>query len=402
MISNLRLAALPATLFLAMTAAAQNADVSSGPPSSRGFVGGTLTTQNHTQAPFLYTNGPFVTGTGNGVGGADTSLLEANFTTFGYGAQGGTVGNRVADDFVVPAGQNWTLSKLHWRTYQTGAPTSGTITGINVNIWNSTPTTGGVPLWSGPANSMLSKTWTNCYRVQTVPGDSQRAIIDVVADMTAAPVLAPGTYWVDVQLVGTLASGPWAPPTDPHAASDNARQFTTAGGWAAIVDALSLLPQDFPFVLEGDDGTGGGCGTTTSYCTAKTNSNGCSPSLSVAGSVGLTGVANVSLNNLSEKPGAASHVGQIFWSTAGANGVAFNGGFLCVKSPIVRIAPAVSFGGTAGATTCLGTLSQNINASLVAHGATSGQTVFVQGWARDTAAFQGIQLSDAFSAVICP
>ncbi len=162
----------------------------------------------------------------------------------------------------------------------------------------------------------------------------------------------------------------------------------------------------FYFHIESAGACSGCNNALTAYCTAKTNSNGCLPAISLtSGPIAMTGASSVTLNNLSEKPGAASHIGQVFWNTVGPNGAPFNGGFLCVKGPgIVRIAPAANYGGTAGATTCLGSLSQNLNASLAAHPAqaSAGMTVYVQGWARDTAAFQGIQLSAAFSAVICP
>ncbi len=155
-------------------------------------------------------------------------------------------------------------------------------------------------------------------------------------------------------------------------------------------------------------GAAGSCGEhniVTTYCTAKVGSNGCVPALAIVGNslIAVTGSSFISLSNLSEKPASVSHIGQIFWSTVGPNGVPFHGGFLCVKGPgIVRIAPPINYGGTGGASTCNGSLAQNLNASLAANGALAGQTVYVQGWARDTPAFQGIQLSAAFAATIWP
>jgi hypothetical protein len=360
------------------------------PPVVNTTTGGTL-------APFLYNNGPFITGTGNGVGGADTSSIEATFNTYGYGCQQ-SVGNRVADDFVVPAGQNWTLSKLHWRSYQTGAPTTGTINGIQVNIWNATPTTGGTPLWSSAANVFVSKTWTNVYRVISAPGDAQRAIQDVIADLTGSPVLGPGTYWVDVSLTGTLASGPWSNPTVPHAGTDNGRQFTTAGGWAAIIDATAGLPQDFPYILEGDDGTGG-CGTATNYCTAKLNSLGCLPSISLGGSVSASAGSGAPLSATNV---IGNKNGLFFHSTIGKQAVAFHGGLLCVKPPLKRHAVANS-GGTAGV--CNGVFSEDFNAYIFS-GADpaliAGASVAIQNWSRDPADPFTDSLSDATSVVICP
>ncbi len=153
------------------------------------------------------------------------------------------------------------------------------------------------------------------------------------------------------------------------------------------------------------------CLAPVSYCTAKINSNGCAPTLSFHGpfSISVTNYyygnsANLTLSNLSEKPNAASHLGQIFWSTSGATGVPFAGGFLCMKGPgIVRIAPPVNYGGVGGGSGCNGSLTQDINPSLTAHSnmAPAGALLLMQGWARDTPGFQGIQLSAALSVTIC-
>jgi hypothetical protein len=221
----------------------------------------------------------------------------------------------------------------------------------------------------------------------------------VIADLSAAPVLAPGTYWVDVSLTGTLASGPWANPTVPHAATDNGRQFTTAGGWAQIIDATAGLPQDFPYLLEGDDGTGGGCGSATNYCTAKVNSLGCTPSISIAGSVSASagsGAMLQAVNVLGHKYGLFVH------STAGAQAVAFHGGFFCVKPPRVSH-PAAQSTGTSGV--CNGAFSEDFNA-YIASGAdpalVAGATVTLQNWSRDAGDAFGDSLTDATSVVICP
>jgi len=83
---------------------------------------------------------PYVTQTGVGSGGADVSELYTTFTLgaagyniFGYGMQG-SVNNHVVDDFTVPAAQNWTVSDIKWLCYQTGAPTTGTITSMHLNL----------------------------------------------------------------------------------------------------------------------------------------------------------------------------------------------------------------------------------------------------------------------------
>ena len=58
---------------------------------------------------------------------------------------------------------------------------------------------------------MTTSVFSGIYRVtDTAPADVTRPIMRVTV---ATPVtLPPGTYWVDYQFAGSLASGPWAPP----------------------------------------------------------------------------------------------------------------------------------------------------------------------------------------------
>ena len=210
---------------------------------------------------YVWNNGPFITGLGNGFGGADTSEIEAGFGTFGFGTQGGTINNRIADDFPVPAGNSMAPTALVWRFYQTGGTTAGTLTGINVNIWDDDPLNLGVAAQNGPANSFVSQVWSGAYRVtSTNLLTNNRPIIDVTADMTWANPLGTGSYWVDVSGEGSLTSGPWSPPTNPSTPTDNARQFLgSSATWVAILDGLSGLPNDFPFDLTGSRFADGYC-----------------------------------------------------------------------------------------------------------------------------------------------
>ncbi|QLH45994.1 MAG: hypothetical protein HWD58_10425 [Bacteroidota bacterium] len=62
--------------------------------------------------------------------------------------------------------------------------------------------------------------------------------------------LAPGTYWLVWQFAGSLASGPWQPPT--NATSGNAMQYIgSTTTWSAVADGTSLLPREFPFQICG-------------------------------------------------------------------------------------------------------------------------------------------------------
>ncbi len=159
-------------------------------------------------------------------------------------------------------------------------------------------------------------------------------------------------------------------------------------------------------------GSGAPIVCVTSYCTAKVASNNCVPS--IAGSApelcpsksGATAglVANFTVSNLSPRPAAVSHLGQFFYSTSGAAANPFLGGSLCMKGPIDRIPPLVGTGGSVGSTSvCDSSIVQDFNARIQSGADAAlvpGAQVWIQGWARDTGAFQGVQLSDALTFVI--
>ena len=188
----------------------------------------------------LYDNGPLVTNPGGGAGGADASALQTalGLGTYGFGNQV-SAGNRVADDFTV-GGSGWLISNITFFGYQTGSTTTSTFTAVNLRIWDGPPNVGTSMVVFGDTttNRLVSSTWSNIYRVlDTGLTDTDRPVMaNVVAINTFLPA---GTYWLDWQADGTLASGPWAPPVSilgqtgkPGA---NALQYTSTG-WAAVVD----------------------------------------------------------------------------------------------------------------------------------------------------------------------
>ncbi|MBE2201341.1 MAG: immune inhibitor A [Anaerolinea sp.] len=202
----------------------------------------------------LYDNGPLVTHPGGGAGGADDSRLQNStllMTTLGFGNQF-AVGNRMADDFTVPAG-GWTLDSVTFYAYQTGSTTVSTITGVYVQIWDGPPNDAGSSVVFGDltTNRMTSTAWSNIYRTsETSIGNTTRPIMANVADLGGLNLPA-GTYWFDWTTDGSLASGPWAPPVTiiGQTITGNALQFT--GTWGPANDGGTLTQQDMPFVIEG-------------------------------------------------------------------------------------------------------------------------------------------------------
>ncbi|NCT66977.1 MAG: hypothetical protein GXC76_04940 [Rhodanobacteraceae bacterium] len=208
----------------------------------------------------LYDNGSLVTNPGAGAGGKDASALQTSVGNTSYGSNiSATNSFRAADDFTVPAG-GWTVDKVTLFTYQTGSTTTSTITGANLRIWNGVPGAAGSTVVFGDTttNRMASTAFSNIYRVlDTGLTDTNRPIMAVV--VTVGTTLPAGTYWLDWQLSGSLASGPWAPPVTIVGATGkpgaNAMQYDGTT-WVAVTDGGSLAAQDFPFLIEGTAGGG--------------------------------------------------------------------------------------------------------------------------------------------------
>ena len=214
-------------------------------------------------AQVLYDNGPLVTNPGAGVGGANASALQTalGLTVFGFGAQQLNA-NRIADDFTVPAGSTWNITTITLYSYQTGA-TTPTINGVNLQIWNGPPSDPlSTVVYGDTTTNRLSTTspvvMSNIYRtLDTNLLAADRRAQTVTADVNTS--LPAGTYWLDWQFNGTLASGPWQPPVSivgqtgkPGA---NGKQ-SLAGVWGDLLDGTFI--QDAPFIINGTGGGGGG------------------------------------------------------------------------------------------------------------------------------------------------
>ncbi len=156
----------------------------------------------------------------------------------------------------------------------------------------------------------------------------------------------------------------------------------------------------------GSAGSCGSCdGDPTSYCTAGTSTNGCTPSMSLSGvpSVSAPQPVILTANKVDGQRAGLVFVGlspqSIPWGAGSSS-------FLCVKPPTTR-PPAQSSGGTAGQ--CNGTLSGDLNAYLVASGNQpfgvspySGLLVHAQGWFRDPASPKSTSLSNALTLTFSP
>ena len=173
---------------------------------------------------------------------------------------------------------------------------------------------------------------------------------------------------------------------------EHVRAIDNAGNWGPTVHAGPYLYNVNP---------------NTTYCVAKVNSLGCTPTISAVnhGSVYYTSNFVVSASNVrNKKPGL------LLYGTNGPTTTPFQGGTLCIRAPVRRTTP-VNSGGSPTGDDCSGVYQIDMNS--FANGALGGNpqpellqqgtTVWCQWWGRDPgfAAPNNSTLSDAMEYFVC-
>jgi hypothetical protein len=205
------------------------------------------------------------------------------------------------------------------------------------------------------------------------------------------PALPPGLSYVEI------AAG-WA-------YSFARRSDGTIVAWASTGNVPAALPPSLGYVeiaagsLHSLARYEPSCPVPVPYCTAKSNSLGCTPSISVVGLPSASfgnGCTLTTANVLENKNGLFFH------STTGSQAAPFHGGLVCVQPPLQRH-PVSSSGGSGSQ--CNGAFVEDFNA-YIASGAdpalVAGASVWIQHWSRDPADPFGDSLSDALALTICP
>lgn len=202
----------------------------------------------------LYDNGPFITHAGIGPNGEDFSVADTDlgFITYGYSFSTASV-TRLADDFTIPPGDPWIITSITVYGYQTGSSTQSTFYTANVRIWDNDPREAEANIVFGNVydNFMLTSAFVNVYRsITSTMLNTTRPIMGIV--LSTPVTLPPGTYWLDVQTGGTIASGPWGVPIclSGQAETGNALQYS-GGVWNDLIETGTSAQQGVPFHIHG-------------------------------------------------------------------------------------------------------------------------------------------------------
>ncbi|MBM3673325.1 MAG: hypothetical protein FJW86_14280 [Actinobacteria bacterium] len=243
-----------------------------------------------------------------------------------------------------------------------------------------------------------------------------------VTPPTQPGVISSSTHSVGVQSCDTSVGVSWAASTDSTSGlASYLYAINTLPAWDPVVGTalgagatgtVFVLPSSSSpryFHLRAVDGAGNRGPTRTfgpllvnatsvgTYCTAKTNSLGCLPTIFTNGVQPSKSAGNFQVrcfNVLNQKSGL------LFWGASWST-TPFQGGYKCVGNPTVRTV-AVNSGGNATGNSCTGSYSFGFTTAYMnSVGLNPGDTVYAQWWMRDPASASTTGLSNAMTFTVC-
>ena len=210
------------------------------------------------QSVELYDNGGIFTGTtvgGVASPGNGWSEVQAGNTIFGFGATYNA--NRLADDFVVPDGEVWSVTSFDVFAYLSGGA-GAPFTGGYLRLWRGSPEDPLSQVVAGDmtTNRLLSSTATGVYRT-SAPANTARHIFRNTIGLGSTVGLPAGHYWIEWATAAAGGSNNFhVPVTIPGQLGKpgaNARQYVSSA-WNAVVDPGSSTAQDMAFAVTGVQG----------------------------------------------------------------------------------------------------------------------------------------------------
>lgn len=212
----------------------------------------------------IFTNGPISTGgtsTSNATApaGYTWSELQTPNTTLGssgYYITAGTTDFALADEFVVPTGETWTISTVDFFGYQTGyAGTTIPIDALRVRIWNGDPSLStSAVVFGNMTASVLNNAGSSeafVYRISSTVGTT-RKIWKFNANINTT--LTAGTYWIEFQVHAINDGALFVPPItilNTLSSSNWNGKIRNAATWGNLADGGSTNTLAIPFNLNG-------------------------------------------------------------------------------------------------------------------------------------------------------
>lgn len=177
-------------------------------------------------------------------------------STFGMGAIYNTAGTSnltIADDFVVPTNESWTLTSIDVFMYQTSyVGTTPPIDALRMRIHNGVPGVGSVVAGNLTTNNynVSGSSDALMYRISNATTGTTRKIWKAKGNLATS--LTPGTYWLEFQCHATNDGSIFFPQITPVGVNVNpawnAKQ-STSGSWTALSDAGTSSGIDMPFII---------------------------------------------------------------------------------------------------------------------------------------------------------
>ncbi|HTF90686.1 MAG TPA: lamin tail domain-containing protein [Planctomycetota bacterium] len=221
----------------------------------------------------------------------------------------------------------------------------------------------------GTAMGMIGNRDVDAYRFQALANDTLTITIDTLGSGAQAQLhsLSAGGLCPQVPIVNTLTL-----TSRCTSGLQTAVAPLTAGTWYSVqvIGGLGLQFSPSALVFGGQmpGGTtyeyrlvlslGNGLPTTT-YCTAKVNSVGCTPAIGSNGTSSATAASGFTVsavNVRNQKPGL------VLYTNAGRAALPFQGGLRCVNAPIKRSIPINSGGTPLPTSDCSGVYALDMNA----------------------------------------
>jgi len=293
-----------------------------------------------------------------------------------------------------------------------GAPPDTAPAAVYVRLYDGNPALGGSLLYGDTLTPQTfdpldDVEFTEMYRVTSTDKGSQlHAINEVFIDLTSAPVIPDGApIAIEVDMIPPLAYADVLVPPSPFGDSTQDEAYErsfVSGGYSVRLDAGSGRKLCLPFELYATPVF------AVPYCVAKTNSLGCVPAIAAIGQPSATATSGFVVHGANVLNNKA---GLLFYGFQGPAAIAFQGGTLCVRPPLLRT-PVLNSGGSPAGTDCSGEYSIDMNAfargllggSPAAALSTPGNVVDCQFWGRDPgfAAPSNTTLTDALEFTVQP